>query len=98
MTASHNPGGPDADFGLKFNCANGGPAPDGFTNKIFENTKNINKYNIVPALQCDVSNVGVNEFLVEGQAFSVEVVDPTEDYGELMKEIFDFNQIKTIDF
>jgi len=96
MTASHNPGGPDADFGLKFNCANGGPAPDGFTNKIFENTKNINKYNIVPDLQCDVSNVGVKEFQVEGRAFTVEVVDPTEDYVELMKEIFDFNQIKNM--
>merc|ERR1719452_416283 len=65
MTASHNPGGPDADFGLKFNCANGGPAPDAFTNKIFENTKTINKYKICPDLQCDFNTIGVYEFLIE---------------------------------
>lgn len=95
MTASHNPGGPDADFGLKFNCANGGPAPDAFTNKIFENTKTINKYKICPDLQCDFNTIGVYEFLIEGKPFTVEVVDPTKDYIELMKEIFDFDQIKT---
>ena len=95
MTASHNPGGPDADFGLKFNLANGGPASDAFTNKIFENTKSINKYSICPDLQCDFNTVGVYEFLVEGKPFIVEVVDPTKDYVELMKEIFNFNQIKT---
>merc|ERR1740123_1081506 len=95
MTASHNPGGPDADFGLKFNCANGGPAPDAFTNKIFENTKTIHKYKICPDLQCNFNTIGVYEFLVEGKPFTVEVVDPTKDYIELMKEIFDFDQIKT---
>merc|ERR1712025_1142416 len=94
MTASHNPGGPDADFGIKFNCSNGGPAPDSFTNKIFDNTKNINKYSICPDLQCDFDTVGVYEYLVEGNTFTVEVIDPTVDYVQLMKEIFDFDQIK----
>jgi len=95
LTASHNPGGPDADFGIKFNCSNGGPAPDSFTNRIFENTKTINKYSICPDLKCDFDTVGVYEYLVEGNTFTVEVVDPTEDYVQLMKEIFDFDQIKS---
>ena len=94
MTASHNPGGPDADFGIKFNCSNGGPAPDAFTNKIFENTKLVNKYNICPDLKCDFDTIGEYEYLIEGSSFTVEVVDPTADYVELMKEIFDFDQIK----
>jgi len=94
LTASHNPGGPDADFGLKFNCANGGPAPDAFTNKIFENTMTINKYFICPDLQCDFNTVGTYEFMVEGNPFTVEVIDPTQDYVDLMKSIFDFAQIK----
>ena len=94
LTASHNPGGPDADFGLKFNCDNGGPAPDSFTNRIFENTKTINKYFICPDLECDFNTLGIYEYVVEGRAFTVEVVDPTQDYVQLMKEIFDFAQIK----
>eukprot|EP00092_Neocalanus_flemingeri_P031038 GFUD01033718.1.p1 GENE.GFUD01033718.1~~GFUD01033718.1.p1 ORF type:complete len:563 (-),score=165.78 GFUD01033718.1:500-2188(-) len=94
LTASHNPGGPNADFGLKFNCANGGPAPDAFTNKIFENTKTINKYYMCPDLQCDFNTIGTYEFMIEGNPFTVEVIDPTEDYTELMKTIFDFAQIK----
>jgi len=94
LTASHNPGGPDADFGLKFNCANGGPAPDAFTNKIFDNTKSISKYYICPDLQCDFNTLGNYEFMIEGHPFTVEVVDPTTDYVELMRSIFDFAQIK----
>ena len=94
MTASHNPGGPDADFGLKFNCANGGPAPDSFTNRIYENTKTISKYHICPDLECDFNTLGTYNYVVEGSPFVVEIVDPTEDYVELMKEIFDFPQIK----
>ena len=94
LTASHNPGGPDADFGLKFNCDNGGPAPDSFTNRIFENTKTINKYFICPDLECDFNTVGTYEYVVEGRPFTVEVVDPTQDYVQLMKEIFDFAQIR----
>jgi len=94
MTASHNPGGPDADFGLKFNCANGGPAPDAFTNKIFENTTTINKYLICPDLQCDFNTLGTYQYMIEGNPFTVEVIDPTVDYVELMKSIFNFPQIK----
>merc|ERR1719232_1227459 len=94
MTASHNPGGPDADFGLKFNCANGGPAPDAFTNKIFENTTTINKYFICPDLQCDFNTLGTYQYMIEGNPFTVEVIDSTADYVELMKSIFNFPQIK----
>jgi len=94
MTASHNPGGPNADFGIKFNCSNGGPAPDAFTNKIYENTKSINKYLICPDLKCDFNCIGTYDYKIEGNSFTVTVVDPTSDYVDLMKTIFDFGQIK----
>merc|ERR1719348_37489 len=94
LTASHNPGGPQEDFGVKFNCANGGPAPDSFTNRIFKSTQEIGQYYICPDLQCDIDSLGVTEYLIEGSPFTVEVVDPTKDYVELMKTIFDFPQIK----
>lgn len=62
LTASHNPGGPDADFGIKFNTQNGGPAPDGVTDKIYKLTTTIQDYLTVPELTCDVSVVGVQNF------------------------------------
>lgn len=98
LTASHNPGGPDADFGIKFNTANGGPAPDGVTTNIFELTKTITQYLICKDLQVDISTIGKNEFFVEGRSdpFIVEVVDSVEDYLQLMKEIFDFDSIKKL--
>jgi len=96
MTASHNPGGPDADFGIKFNCSNGGPAPDGFTNKMFKGTKEIQQYYICPDIKCDTNTLGTYEYKVEGNNFTVEVVDPCKDYVELMKTIFDFPQIKKL--
>jgi len=94
MTASHNPGGPDADFGLKFNCSNGGPAPDSFTNNIFSLTQSIKEYRICPDLNCDFNNLGSYEFIVDGRPFTVEVIDPVKDYVDLMKTIFNFNEIK----
>ena len=95
LTASHNPGGIDADFGIKYNCANGGPAPESITNKIFEISKEIGEFKSVQTLK-DISleKLGATEdFDIEGKAFSVEIVDSTNEYFELMKQIFDFELI-----
>ncbi|CAG2114254.1 unnamed protein product, partial [Medioppia subpectinata] len=94
LTASHNPGGPNGDFGIKFNTSNGGPAPESVTNQIYELTKSVTQYQIVKDLKVDVSKLGVQTFDVSGNQFTVEVVDPVDDYLQLMKEIFDFNAIK----
>ncbi|KAG8238089.1 hypothetical protein J437_LFUL012196, partial [Ladona fulva] len=97
LTASHNPGGPEADFGIKFNTANGGPAPDAVTNTIYDLSKSISEYHIVPDLQCDISKNGTQTFQVENiGSMVVEVVDPVEDYLQLMKEIFDFGEIRKL--
>lgn len=64
LTASHNPGGIDNDFGIKFNCANGGPAPDQMTNEIYDLTTKISQYKIVPSLNCPIDKVGVYDFNV----------------------------------
>lgn len=93
LTASHNPGGIDGDFGVKFNTANGGPAADAVTDRIHRLTKEIAQYRTVPGLKCDVSVVGERSFDVDGRSFTVCVVDPTDDYTALMKEIFDFDAI-----
>ncbi|KAI6174619.1 Phosphoglucomutase [Aphelenchoides bicaudatus] len=81
LTASHNPGGPKHDFGIKFNCDNGGPAPDNVTTKIFELSKQITEYRICGELE------GVGQF-------TVQVIDGVDDYVEYMEEIFDFMEIK----
>ncbi|KXJ83762.1 hypothetical protein RP20_CCG001501 [Aedes albopictus] len=94
MTASHNPGGPENDFGIKFNCENGGPAPDHFTNKIYALSGEIKEYKIAEGLEIDVSKTGVNSYEVGGKPFVVEVIDSVVDYVCLMKEIFDFEKLK----
>lgn len=94
LTASHNPGGPENDFGIKFNCENGGPAPDAFTNKIYALSGEIKEYKIAEGLAIDVSKVGVNNYEVGGKPFVVEVIDSVADYVRLMKEIFDFDKLK----
>ncbi|CAH1638993.1 unnamed protein product [Spodoptera littoralis] len=96
LTASHNPGGIDNDFGIKFNCANGGPAPDATTNQIYALTTAIKQYKIVPDIACDISKIGVSNYDIGGQKFTVEVIDPVNDYVAYMKEIFDFNKIKAL--
>ncbi|KAG7312470.1 Phosphoglucomutase-1 [Plutella xylostella] len=93
LTASHNPGGIDNDFGIKFNCANGGPAPDATTNQIHALTTQISQYKTVPDLVCPIDKCGVQKFDVEGQTFTVEVIDPVDDYLALMREIFDLPAI-----
>uniref|UniRef100_A0A7E4UXH9 phosphoglucomutase (alpha-D-glucose-1,6-bisphosphate-dependent) n=1 Tax=Panagrellus redivivus TaxID=6233 RepID=A0A7E4UXH9_PANRE len=95
LTASHNPGGPKNDFGIKFNCENGGPAPDQTTDAIYAITTQIASYKLCPELNVDFGAIGKDSFEIEGVGqFEVEVIDSVADYLELMSEIFDFTQIK----
>ncbi|CAI9740335.1 phosphoglucomutase-1-like [Octopus vulgaris] len=96
LTASHNPGGPDADFGIKFNCSNGGPAPEGVTNAIFEMSKNIKTYKTCPKLALDLSKMGSSKFKIGGHEMVVEIIDSVADYVSYMKELFDFDSIKKL--
>lgn len=92
LSASHNPGGPDADFGLKFNGANGGPATDAVTDKIFERTKTIDLYKICAADDIDLGTIGHQSL----GAMAVEIVDPVADYAALMQSIVDFDKISAL--
>jgi len=96
LTASHNPGGPDADFGIKFNCDNGGPAPDNVTNKIYEITKTLQSYKIIPNIDVDIDKVQSISIEVDGKPFIIDIIDSVNDYVELMKEIFDFASIRKL--
>jgi len=89
LSASHNPGGPDADFGIKFNGANGGPASEEVTGAIFERSRTIERYHIVDSPEVDLGRLGEQQ--IEGM--QVEVVDPVSDYAALMEQLFDFDRI-----
>ncbi|NDR58062.1 alpha-D-glucose phosphate-specific phosphoglucomutase [Aliiruegeria sabulilitoris] len=89
MSASHNPGGPKEDFGVKFNTPNGGPAPEEVTDRIFAATKEITSYDIMVTEDVDISTIGETAL---GE-MAIEVVDPVADYAELMEELFDFDAI-----
>lgn len=90
LTASHNPGGPNEDFGIKYNLANGAPAPESVTNKMFETSKTITSYKIADIPEIDLSTVGTKTY----GPLEVEIVDSTKDYVEMLKDIFDFDLIK----
>ena len=92
LSASHNPGGPNEDFGIKYNIGNGGPAPEKITEAIFERSKIISEYRIVDAPDVDLDTVG--SFDLAGM--TVEVVDPVADYAELMESLFDFGAIRSL--
>ncbi|MEL7131940.1 MAG: alpha-D-glucose phosphate-specific phosphoglucomutase [Pseudomonadota bacterium] len=92
LSASHNPGGPKADFGLKYNGPNGGPATEDVTEKIFARTKEIDSYRILDAGQVELDQVGLSQ-LAEMQ---IEIVDPVSDYAELMATLFDFDAISAL--
>lgn len=96
LTASHNPGGPNADFGIKFNCENGGPAPDNVTNKIYEITKVLKNYKIIPDITIDIDKIQSTTIQVDGNPFTIDIIDSVNDYLEHMKNIFDFSSIKTL--
>lgn len=92
LSASHNPGGIDADFGLKFNGANGGPASEGVTEKIYDATTTISTYNIAVAGDVDLNTIGTSAL----GDMSIEIVDPVTDYAELMESLFDFDKLRAL--
>lgn len=92
LSASHNPGGPDEDFGIKYNTDNGGPAPEKITEAIFENSKVIKQYQQTDMADIDLDTIG--ETSVDG--FAVTVINPVADYADLMESMFDFAAIKAL--
>ena len=92
LSASHNPGGPDGDFGIKYNTANGGPAPEKITDAIYARSRELSSYRIVDAPDVPLDKTG-NHRLGE---MTVEVIDPVADYAELMEALFDFGAIREL--
>ena len=92
LSASHNPGGPNGDFGVKYNIGAGGPAPEKITDAIFARTKTIEAYKISDAPDIDIDRLGVSN--VEGA--TIEIVDPVVQYLSLMKTLFDFDAIRDL--
>ena len=90
LSASHNPGGPHEDFGIKYNAGNGGPAPEKLTDLIFEKTKTISSFKIVDIGAIDIDTIGS----VTAGGMTVEIIDPVTDYAELMESLFDFDAIR----
>lgn len=90
MSASHNPGGIDEDFGVKYNISNGGPAPEKVTAAIFDATKTITEYQILESADVDLGTLGETTL----GDMVVEIVDPVADYAELMETLFDFDAIR----
>uniref|UniRef100_A0A7S0EQS2 phosphoglucomutase (alpha-D-glucose-1,6-bisphosphate-dependent) n=1 Tax=Phaeocystis antarctica TaxID=33657 RepID=A0A7S0EQS2_9EUKA len=94
LSASHNPGGIDEDFGIKYNCENGGPAPEKVTNLIYENTTKITSYKLCKDLpDVDLTKAASHEL---APGFSVEVFSCVEDHLKLLQKVFDFDAIKAL--
>ncbi len=92
LSASHNPGGPDGDFGIKYNTANGGPAPEKITEAIFAQSKKIAQYRISETADVELDRTG--DYEISGM--TVSVIDPVEAYAELMESLFDFTAIRKL--
>lgn len=92
LSASHNPGGPDGDFGIKYNIENGGPAPEKITDAIYEHTRALTQYRIVDAPAVDLDRLGTTRI----ENMTIEVIDPVADYAELMGRLFDFDAIRAL--
>ncbi len=91
LSASHNPGGPDGDFGIKFNTANGGPAQEELTEAVFQHSLQTAHYHFA-----DIPEIPLDK--IEQHTFGhtvIEIIDPVADYSQLMQELFDFNAIRT---
>jgi phosphoglucomutase len=89
LSASHNPGGPDGDFGIKYNINNGGPAPEKVTEAIYARSKVIDAYKILEATDVDLDQLGTSQL----HEMTVEVIDSVSDYAQLMESLFDFDRI-----
>ncbi|MEW8137760.1 MAG: alpha-D-glucose phosphate-specific phosphoglucomutase [Candidatus Thiodiazotropha endolucinida] len=92
LSASHNPGGPDEDFGIKFNTSNGGPAPETVTEAIFHRTTEIDEYRILQPPPIDLDNPGK----ISLGDTRIDIIDPVDDYADLMMELFDFDRIRKL--
>ena len=90
LSASHNPGGPTEDFGIKYNIANGGPAPESVTEALYQRTKVIDRWLTVDAADVDLDTIGESQV----GDMTVEIVDPVADYAALMERLFDFAAIR----
>jgi len=91
LSASHNPGGPNEDFGIKYNVTNGGPAPESFTDAVYARSREISEYRIAELPDIDLDTLGETD--VGGMA--VEIIDPVDDYAQLMEHLFDFKLISS---
>lgn len=99
LTASHNPGGPEEDFGIKYNTQNGGPAPEYLMQATYDNTTSIKSYNICSDFpEIDINTVGSTTVVSEDKSSSVvvEVIPATKNHIDLLKTIFDFDAIKAL--
>jgi phosphoglucomutase len=92
LSASHNPGGPDEDFGIKFNAANGGPASEAITEAIHKRTQSLERYRTCAAPELDIDTLGVGKL----GKMRIEVLDPVADYADLMASLFDFEAIRRL--
>ena len=92
LSASHNPGGPDGDFGIKYNIGNGGPAPEKITDSVYARTKVIDSYKSIEAGDINLGAIGTQTV----GDMVVEVIDPVADYAALMQTLFDFDAIKAL--
>lgn len=90
LSASHNPGGPDEDFGIKYNVSNGGPAPEKFTDALYDNTKIITEYHIAEIADVDLDVLGEQQL----GDLKIRIIDSVSDYAALMAKIFDFELIR----
>jgi len=92
LSASHNPAGPDGDFGIKYNIANGGPAPEKITEAIYAKSQQIQRYLITDSDEIDLDTLGEQQL----GTMVIEVLDPVSDYAELMQHLFDFDRIHSL--
>ncbi|HEY9268596.1 MAG TPA: alpha-D-glucose phosphate-specific phosphoglucomutase [Methylotenera sp.] len=98
LSASHNQGGLNGDFGIKYNIGNGGPAPEKITDEVFAKSKVISQYKIAELPLVDINAIGKTEFpgVNNGETFTVEIIDAVQDYADLMQSLFDFPVIRQL--